>query len=265
MHPVTVSTPVDEPALDDAAARNLVQNTKWYHTFDLRRGLTTPGRSVFHPKVNADALKVPSDLTGKRALDIAAWDGPLTFELERRGAVAYALDIQDPKSVGFDTARRVLGSKAVHYRGSVYQLPCHELRDLDLIVCRGVYYHLKHPLLAFERMSAALKVGGTLHFEGEGLLNYIEDLRGQEVHLDIKDINAKLVPLCLFYPGKFKGATNWFVPTPAGLISMLCASGFEVMELNTWTSNDAPMRGQRLYGYAVKTRADSEMEEHELY
>jgi hypothetical protein len=82
-------------------------------------------------------------LSGLRALDIGAWDGAITFELERRGGQAAALDIEDPAHVGLDTARRVLGSRAIHYQGRVYQLPTNELRELDLIVFRGVHYHLK--------------------------------------------------------------------------------------------------------------------------
>jgi tRNA (mo5U34)-methyltransferase len=265
MKPISISPPPEGVPLSDDEARALVAAAKWYHAFEIRPGLTTPGSSPFDAKPNADALKVPSRLQGKRALDIGAWDGPMTFELERRGASAFALDIQDPSRVGFGTARRILGSKAVHYQGSVYQLPCGDLRDLDLIVCRGVYYHLKHPLLAFERIAAALRLGGTLHFEGEGLINYAENLRGEEVKLNFADLNATDAPIGLFYPGVYKRSQNWFVPTPSCLKAMLAAAGLEVREMHVWTSNDPPFRGQRLYGYAVKTRAEAELEEHGLY
>lgn len=264
MQAVRISRAPADAHLSDSQARDLVAGVKWYHRFELRPGLMTPGVSDFGAKAAADSLKIPADLHGKRVLDVGAWDGPLTFELERRGAEAFALDVQDPTRVGFDVARRVLGSRAVHYEGSVYQLPCEDLHDLDLIVARGVYYHLKHPILAFERLAAALKLGGTLHFEGEGLLNYAEDLDGKPVNIDFAALNKSNAPLCLVYPNSYKGASNWFIPSPAALRAFMQAAGLDVVEMNTWTSPGKPP-GQRLYGYAAKVRETSELLEHPLY
>ena len=156
-------------------------------------------------------------------MDIGAWDGPLTFELERRGAYAVALDIQDPKRVGFDIARRILGSNAIHYQGSVYQLQFDEMRDLDLVVMRGVYYHLKYPLLAFECEATSLKMGGLLCVEGEAMLHYGENLNGKPAQIDIQGINSLDVSVCLTYSNEYKGAPNWFIPNPAAVTNWLKA------------------------------------------
>jgi tRNA (mo5U34)-methyltransferase len=249
--------------LSDADVTHLVASQSWYHKFQLRPGIVTPGVSEFPAATAADAIGIPSDLTGKRTLDIGAWDGPLTFELERRGAQAFALDIQHPSRVGFEVARRVLASRAVHYCGSVYQLPSDELRDLDVAAFRGVYYHLKHPILAFERKAASLKVGGTLHFEGEGLLRYAEVLGGESVALDFQKIVESGAPVCLIYPNAYKGSNNWFLPTPAALRACMEAAGLEIVEMNQWTGDDEI--SQRLYGYARKVREEAELLEHPLY
>jgi tRNA (mo5U34)-methyltransferase len=37
-------------------------------------------------------LQISDDLTGKTVLDVGAWDGFFTFELERRGAKVTAVD-----------------------------------------------------------------------------------------------------------------------------------------------------------------------------
>lgn len=211
-----------------------------------------------------DSLSVPEDLLGERTLDVGAWDGPLTFEMERRGADAAALDIQDPERVGYATARRVMGMRAPHYRGSVYDLPTDDLRDLDRIIFRGVYYHLKHPILAFERLSMALRMGGSLHFEGEGLLKYAETLKGVPAKLHFKAILESNAPVCLIYPNAYKKANNWFVPTPAGLEACMIAAGLEVAEMHTYTSL-RDQTAQRLYGRAVKVRENAEILEHPLY
>ncbi len=262
MGKVNVSRPTDE-TLDDQQARELVNSTNWYHRFELRPGLESPGVSEISPSHAADAIGIPQNLHGKRVLDIGAWDGALTFELERRGATAYALDIQDPARVGFNAARKIMNSSAVHYQGSVYDLPCEELNNLDVVVFRGVYYHLKHPILAFECIAAAMKMGGTLHFEGEGLVQYIEDLAGNQANLDTKAIIDSNAPICLIYPNKYKGYDNWFVPTPTGLKSVLKASGFDVVQLDTWTDPKDP-KSQRLFGTAVKIR-EQPIVEHPLY
>ena len=242
--------------LTDQEIRKRVREKTWAHDFEIVPGLQSGGQWPFHAKPACDVLGVPDQLAGKRALDVGAWDGPITFELERRGARAMALDIQDPSRVGFDLARTIIGSQALHYQASVYDLPFKGLAQLDLIVFRGVYYHLKYPILAFERLSAALKLGGTLHFEGEGLLNYVEGMNGQPVGMDVKALNATGAPICLSYPNTFRNSNNWFIPNPACLKAWLEVAGFEVRELNTW--EDA---GQRLYGWAVKVR-EPDMTEH---
>lgn len=249
------------PPLSEHDARDLVNSTKWYHKFELRPGLVTPGVSPIAANDACDALGIPADLTGKRALDVGAWDGAVTFELERRGARAMALDIQDPTHVGFDTARKVLGSRAAHYQGSVYQLPYDEMTDLDLIVFRGVYYHLKYPILAFERCAMSLKMGGTLHFEGAALYHYVEDIEGRKANIDLSAAYDADIPLCAVYPRSFRGASNWFIPNRACLRGWIEAAGLEVEKIQLWTSGD----NARLLGWARKVREFEEAVEHPVF
>lgn len=269
--------PADGRSMSDDEARTLVATATWYHTFQLRPGVISPGQVEFDAPAALDALGVPQDLRGKKVLDVGAWDGPMTFEMERRGAQAYALDIQDPTRVGFAIARQVIGSHAVHHEGSVYALPQDDLSDFDHIVFRGVYYHLKYPLLAFECLSAALKQGGLLHFEGEAFLRYAETLAGEPILDDgpppkrwgrkpadtswLRKIAESDIPVCLSYPNTYKGASNWFVPNAACLRSWLEATGFDVVEMTPWIGGDT---GQRLYGQARKVREASRLE-HPLY
>src|SRR5262249_30108511 len=175
---VTVSYNHAPEPLPDDEARELMATVQWYHRFELRPGLWTPGASEMPSAAMLDALGVPADLTGRRAIDVGAWDGPLTLELERRRAEAYALDIPDPTRVGLAVARRMLGSQAPHYRASVYELDQLGLGPFDHVVFKGVYYHLKYPVLAFEKIARALRVGGLAHIEGETALNHAEDTDG---------------------------------------------------------------------------------------
>jgi tRNA (mo5U34)-methyltransferase len=67
-----------------------------------------------------DYYGIPEDLTGKSALDIGAWDGLYSFELERRRASVVALDIQDPERTGFNIARKIKNSSVKYLKCSVY-------------------------------------------------------------------------------------------------------------------------------------------------
>src|SRR5271165_4621593 len=92
-----------------------------FFQYEVEPGLFTPGQGhETEPKLCLDELGIPRDLAGLRALDIGAWDGPYTFELERRGAQVTALDIQDPDITIFNAVKEIKSSRANYVRGSVY-------------------------------------------------------------------------------------------------------------------------------------------------
>ena len=88
----------------------------WWHSFEL------PDGSVLEGKCNLAGLKerlavfpLPSDLTGKRALDVGTWDGWFAFELAKRGAEVVAIDCWD--NPRFREMRRLLKFETrVEYR-----------------------------------------------------------------------------------------------------------------------------------------------------
>src|SRR5437763_15351542 len=78
---------------------------RWYHTLDLGQGVVTPGMFDHRPIVGRYPL--PTDLSGKRCLDVATMDGFWAFEMERRGAAAVtALDLADPAELDWPAALR---------------------------------------------------------------------------------------------------------------------------------------------------------------
>ena len=139
-----------------------LDTVSWYHRFEIVPGVFTPGKLLSKPKELFEHLDLPSDLTGKKVLEVGTWDGPLAFECEARGAVVTAMDIQDPARTGFNVAREILGSKVSYVQGSVYDAARLLTGIFDYIFFLGVFYHLKHPVLAFEELSKLLTQGGTL-------------------------------------------------------------------------------------------------------
>ena len=179
----------------------------------------TPGQQPTNARATLDErFALPQDLGGKRALDIGTLDGPYAFELERRGARVVALDIQSPDQTAFNTAKRVRRSKVEYIQGSAYDLAKLTTGKFDFVCFFGVYYHMKHPLLAFEQIHSVLADDGLLLFEGECLLNHAEvpGFPGATNPELVRTLATSELPLTLFYAGRYKSdMTNWFVPNPA--------------------------------------------------
>ncbi|MDX2179876.1 MAG: methyltransferase domain-containing protein [Bryobacteraceae bacterium] len=256
------------PIADPIEIRKKIAQVPWYHQFEIAPGIRTPGVHRFDPAPFLDGWNIPQDLRGQRALDIGTWDGPLAFELERRGAEVIAADIQDPLHTGFSTAKEILGSRVEYVRTSVYDLEKSVCGRFDLVCYLGVFYHLKHPILGFEAIQAVMADSASLLFEGACLLNYAERMDGLRVEGTELDAVRKLaysdVPLTACYPGKYTNASNWFIPNLACIRSWLTAAG---LSLEHHYLMDGPERDpfplHRVAGIAKKVRPTA-VEEHPL-
>jgi tRNA (mo5U34)-methyltransferase len=218
--------------LEEIRAR--VAAASWFQTFELVPGVVTPGVFEFSASYLLDHhYGAGRDLSGKTAIDIGAWDGAMAFELERRGAKVVALDIQDPAITGFNTAKSILGSHVEYVRGSVYDVRQLFRRSFDIVCFLGVWYHLYNPIGALKEVAGILAEDGRLFAEGECLLNYIENERGEASGLDARQLADADVPLTLCYPGLYKKASNWFVPNLACLRSWFHVADLEIMSCQT--------------------------------
>lgn len=251
--------------MTDDEIRDKINSVTWYHRFEIVPGVTTPGRAPVRPKEKLDRIGVPADLSGKTAIDIGAWDGPVTFELARRGAQVVAFDIQDPSKTGFNVAREILGFPDIEYiQGSVYDVDTLTGRQFDVVCFFGVYYHLKSPLLGFEAISRIMKEDSTLYFEGEVLTHSAETLDNSQRRFDdwILQAAESDVPLMLYYPGVYKTASNWAIPNVACVRGWMQASGLEMTCHQVDAKPDRqPWPYSRIHGAARKV-ATRWIEEH---
>ena len=234
-------------------AVNMVSKASWYHSFEVLPGIITPGKHFTDAAATLnDRYNLSHNLEGMRALDIGALDGPYTFELERRGAEVVAMDLKDPGRTGFNTAKAVRGSKAQYIQGNVYDLSRLINGKFDLILFFGVWYHLKHPLVAFSEISKLLSDDGMLLLEGECLRNYVEFPGEGEAENPSELVRAMAessLPITLFYADRYKGdKTNWFIPNLACILEWLRSSGFELTSHGFWDSHP----NQRMFGTAKK-------------
>jgi tRNA (mo5U34)-methyltransferase len=192
-------------------------NVNWYHTIDLGHGLVTPG--VDDTPQRTAQLEIPKDLTGKSVLDIGAWDGALSFEAERRGAsrvlatdsFCWSGEGWGTKD-GFDFARKALGSKVEDLEIDPMDLSPERVGTFDVVLFIGVLYHMRHPLLALERVASVTR-----------------ELAIVDTHVAMTDLDR---PVMLFYPNNELNDdwTNWWGPNPAAVEAMLGTVGFTRFE-----------------------------------
>lgn len=212
----------------------------WYHRIELLGGVVTPGWAPLCP----EQYRVPDDLVGLRVLDVGAWDGYWTFEALRRGAreVVAIDDFSDDlgnrvKRQAWDTfdfCRDALGYKEPRCRRaemSVYDVSESALGRFDVVFMFGTIYHLRHPLLALDRLAS---VCDRDIFIESAILDDYSPYRGGKGHGYPRQFVME------FYPRDEYGhnKSNWWVPTLNCLGLMVYAAGFG--NLKAWKLTDNP-------------------------
>jgi tRNA (mo5U34)-methyltransferase len=205
-------------AHSDEDLRRRAAEIAWFHTMDLGTGLRTSG--IYDPSRTLRRLGLPEQLAGQSVLDVGAWDGYYSFEMERRGAEVLATDDYSwggggwGTKAGFDLAREVLGSSVRSLQIDPLDLSPEALGGrFDIVLMLGVLYHLRDPLLVLERVASV--TGGLLVLETEvGML-------------------LTRRPAAEFFPGTElnEDPTNWWAPNVAAMTGMLRAVGFRSIEV----------------------------------
>lgn len=219
-----------------------ISKVRWFHSIELEPGGITPGLVPFeHLNRMVDDLNLPDDMSGVTVLDIGSRDGFFSFQAERRGADVIAVDIQAIDEIGFGIARDILKSKAKFIQANIYDLTLEKIggRQVDVIFFLGLFYHLRHPLLALDIIWNLLKPGGTLYLETAYLDEYF--LIRDDLVTSLESIHPSLCDTAIlqYYrndelnPGDY---SNWFSPNRKALEDILFSAGFEPQLLNKWES-----------------------------
>lgn len=248
----------------------------WWHSIDLGEGVVTPGRKSAELLAGEwDALELP-DLRGKSVLDIGAWDGYFSFEAERRGAArvvaldhyVWSMDLprqqkywqdcmesgtvpepyeslpelwkpdQLPGKAGFDTAHRCRESKVEAVVGDFMSIDLDRLGTFDVVLFLGVLYHVRHPLLALEKLARITRE--VLVIETEAVA-----LPGFEHHA-----------FCEFFESNELNSdvSNWWAPNRRAVVAMSRAAGFGHVESREDPAARPPSR-DALHRYRLVVRA----------
>jgi tRNA (mo5U34)-methyltransferase len=113
---------------------------------------------------------------------------------------------------GFRCAHRAFGSKVEAMDLDVLDHTPERLGTFDVVLFLGVLYHMRHPLLALERVASVTR---------ERLI--------LETHVETLGVRR---PLAAFYPGaELDGDdSNWWGPNVSAVEAMLRAAGFGRVE-----------------------------------
>jgi tRNA (mo5U34)-methyltransferase len=232
----------------DALRARVAEVPFWFHSIELGDGIVTPGKKD-RAGLRAELASLRlGDLTGKTVLDIGAWDGYFSFAAERAGAervVAFddfmwMTDLQGwtayreqrtaagepvepaetmaqfwrpdelPGRKGFDLAHEALGSKVEPVVGNLFDVDLAALGAFDVVLYLGVLYHVRHPLLALERLRALTRERAIVEtqadvFRGSGRMALCRFIEGDELNDD---------------------PSNWWTFNEAALLAMGRAAGF---------------------------------------
>jgi tRNA (mo5U34)-methyltransferase len=204
---------------DPEHVQKQVARLRWFQQINLGNGIITPGAE--HSPGKLEILGIPENLRGWSVLDVGAWDGFFSFEAERRGARSVLATDHFcwggggwGTDAGFNLARKVLRSKVQAKRIDVLDHSPETVGVFDLVLFLSVLYHMRHPLLALEKMASVTR-----------------NMLILETHVDMLDCPR---PAMAFYPSAelCNDASNWCGPNPAMIEAMLKTVGFQKVQVH---------------------------------
>ena len=189
----------------------------WFHQIDFGNGVLSPGW-IKKSKVArvSRALFDPMPVAGKSLLDIGCWDGAYSLEATRRGAARVLATDHfvwhegpgDRRS--FELTRKHLAPTIEVRDIAVPELSVETVGQFDMVLFCGVFYHLRHPFEALERIAKIATECLVL-----------------ETHLIRLPFTTK--PHMRFYPANelSDDYTNWWSPNRSCVEAMLRDVGFK--------------------------------------
>lgn len=204
----------------------------WFHNLRLAGIQTAPHHFLGdYPQVKYERFKrdLPLDLSGCSVLDIGCNAGFYSLEMKKRGAArVVGIDIDNHYLDQARFAAEVNDLDIEFHKMSVWELGSLE-EKFDLVLFMGVFYHLRHPLLALDLIHEHV---------AKDLFIFQSMQRGSteiaEVEKDY-DFNA---PAPFDEPGYPKmhfveesyshDVTNWWIPNRACVEAMLRSAGFTI-------------------------------------
>lgn len=219
---------------NDAAAlkRRIAELGPWFHNLDLGGVATAPDHFLGdYPRVKwkrfANAL--PQDLSGLSVLDIGCNAGFYSIEMKKRGAArVLGIDFDEAYLAQARFAASVNALDIEFRKLSVYDVAALG-ETFDVVLFMGVFYHLRHPLLALdlirEHVARDMFVFQSMQRGSNAIASVEPDYSfWQDDHFDEPGYpKMHFIERC--YAGD---PTNWWAPNRAAVEAMLRSAGFRI-------------------------------------
>ena len=247
--PDTLPVVSNSPVVREELAQKIAALGEWFHNLNLHGIQTAPHHFLGDfpsLKWRQIAGAVPQDLAGASVLDIGCNAGFYSIEMKKRGADRIlGIDVDDRYLNQARFAAETLGVNIEFEKRSVYhvdQIP----GQFDYVLFMGVFYHLRYPLFALDRIIK--KVRGTLIFQtmvrGSGeARDWDEDYPFWNTQI----FREPDFPAMYFIERSYShDPTNWWIPNCGAVEAMLRSSGLQIEahpEPETWICK--PVSAQR--------------------
>jgi tRNA (mo5U34)-methyltransferase len=224
----------------------------WFHNYEIASDVWTnpsgrpPGAEYPLARWSLIEPLLP-DVKGKSCLDVACSSGFFSLKLKELGA-AYVLGVdsgEQPNAIdqarfaattlGLDVDFRVLSAYDLATLG----------REFDVVLFMGLFYHLRHPLVALEAARAVCR--GTMIFQTVTTKHqhrFPEPAPAiNNVPLRSSPLEASDFPSLRFVEGALDGDTScWFVPNLQALAAILRSCNFRVDQAAFANDHDVVVR-----------------------
>lgn len=206
----------------------------WFHNIHLGGGVwTAPDHFLGdYPAVKwrrfADA--VPTDLSGRTVLDIGCNGGFYAMEMKRRGADrVLGIDFDEDYLAQARFAAEVAGLDIEFRRLSVYDVASLGER-FDLVVFMGVFYHLRHPLLALDLIHDHVARDLLLFQSMQRGADAVEPVADDYPFAETAHFDRPGYPKMHFIEKSYSAdPTNWWAPNRACAEAVLRSAGFAIL------------------------------------
>lgn len=216
-------------------ARKVDELGPWFHNLSLHGVQTAPNHFLgdypsFKWRNFENAL--PKDLTGLSVLDVGCNGGFYSIQMKLRGAKrVLGIDHDEVYLNQASFAAKVLGLDISFEQLSVYEVPQLQER-FDLVLFMGVFYHLRHPLLALDLLR---QYSAKDWFVFQSMLRgdaSVTELSADYPFSETAVFDHPGYPKMHFVEKDYSGdPTNWWIPNRACAEAVLRSAGFRIEEV----------------------------------
>jgi tRNA (mo5U34)-methyltransferase len=228
------SVTCEAPSDLDPIRERVKELEPWFHNLKLGGMETAPDHFLGdYPRIKWERFEhaIPADLRGKTVLDIGCNAGFYSIEMKRRGADrVVGIDSEEHYLEQARFAAEMSGVEIEWRRLSVYDVGALG-EKFDLVLFMGVFYHLRHPLLALdlihEHVTRELMVFQSMQRGSDVVGALEEDYPFWETEI----FHRPEFPGMYYIEHRYAGdGTNEWIPNRAGVEAMLRSSGFEIVD-----------------------------------